>query len=263
MLRSTVIFLIFLFSCTNKPVTDSGKGVLCSDTLKTISDFKPERSIILEYIVAFKAQDTINLTQNYNKLRAKIQAYRNEVSINDSISEKDLKKAGEYLYNSLLNGIIPYWYGTPWNFDGYSDVPNKGTIACGYFVSTTLKHLGFNLNRFKIAQKYSLEIVELICGKENVKSWSAQQFNEMSDYLKSNGDDVYIVGLSCHVGFLSIENDSLFFIHSSYINPLCVVKEYAELSPALLQSDVFVTGALFTNRNLINKWLRNEYIACD
>ena len=263
MQRCTFFLCILLFSCNDNLLTDSVNGKICSDTLKTTFNIRPDRSSGLEYVVACKAQDTINLTQNYNKLRAKIQAYRNEVSLNDSISEKDIKETGEYLYNNLLNGIIPYWYGTPWNFDGYSDVPNKGTIACGYFVSTTLKHLGFNLNRFKIAQKYSLEIVELLCGKENVKSWSVQQFNEMSDYLKSNGDDVYIVGLSCHVGFLSIENDSLFFIHSSYINPLCVVKEYAELSPALLQSEVFVTGALFTNRNLINKWLRNEYIACE
>src|SRR5687768_13237846 len=58
------------------------------------------------------------------------------------------------LFTSLLTEkLIPHWLTTPWSFEGHTSIPRQGKIACGYFVSTTLLHMGFNVNRYKFAQQ--------------------------------------------------------------------------------------------------------------
>ena len=65
----------------------------------------------------------------------------------------------------LLNKIIPYWYGTTWSFNGHTSKPNQGEIACGYFVSTTLKDMGLKLNRYCLAQKSPIDEAKFLsCG---------------------------------------------------------------------------------------------------
>ena len=48
----------------------------------------------------------------------------------------------ESFYYVMTDSVFPHWMGTKWDFNGVSNVPGKGMIACGYFVSTTLKHVG-------------------------------------------------------------------------------------------------------------------------
>lgn len=73
-----------------------------------------------------------------------------------------LNEASTYLTEKLLNTIVPHWYGTKWDYNGHTNIPGEGLIACGYFVSTTMKHVGFNLNRFRLAQAYSLQAVKVL-----------------------------------------------------------------------------------------------------
>lgn len=70
--------------------------------------------------------------------------------------EWDTESVSKQFTTALLERIIPYWEGTPWTFEGHTSVPNKGSIACGYFVSTTLRDVGLNLNRYKLAQQSPL-----------------------------------------------------------------------------------------------------------
>lgn len=73
---------------------------------------------------------------------------------NDSTNRHQFLDAVSYVFSAfLINAIIPYWYGMEWDFDGYSAISNKGKIACGYFVSNTLKDMGIQLNRFRLAQQ--------------------------------------------------------------------------------------------------------------
>ena len=44
---------------------------------------------------------------------------------------------------ALRDDLLPAWNGTAWAMNGTSQVPGRGSIACGYFVSTTLMHAGF------------------------------------------------------------------------------------------------------------------------
>lgn len=65
----------------------------------------------------------------------------------DSLKQAILQKAKHKMVSHLLDSIIPFWYKTVWSFEGHSEVPRQGEIACGYFVSTTLLHAGLKLNR--------------------------------------------------------------------------------------------------------------------
>jgi hypothetical protein len=51
--------------------------------------------------------------------------------------------------------LLPYWLGTTWNFNGTTQVPGEGSIACGYFVTTLLRDAGVKLERVKLAQMAS------------------------------------------------------------------------------------------------------------
>ena len=162
----------------------------------------------------------------------------------------DEDSLGIYLHNKLRSEVFPAWYGTTWDFNGYSNKPREGEIACGYFVSTTLKHVGFNLNRFDLAKKYSSSIVKSLCSKSQTYS----DIDKMFTYLKSQTDNIYVVGLSSHVGFIEKKGDKIYFIHSNYMGPVAVEKENAFKSEALNSSDIFVLGNLTGNIELMKKW---------
>jgi hypothetical protein len=186
---------------------------------------------------------------------------RYETAVSQTEKKKILSEAGKYLHKNLVDTVFAYWYGTEWDFNGYTDKPGEGLVACGYFVSTPLKHCGFNLNRFKLAQQYSLEIVKRIsCGDS---LWSYRGINSQQFLQRTKGklkDGLYVVGLDNHVGFLLYEKGEVYFIHSSYFNPVAVVREKASESIALATSQVFVMCNISSNAKLIKKWIMGEEI---
>jgi hypothetical protein len=54
---------------------------------------------------------------------------RYEAAQNDSSRQVVLAEAGKNLTEHLLQNIIPFWYGTAWNFNGYTAEPGNGTVA--------------------------------------------------------------------------------------------------------------------------------------
>ena len=78
------------------------------------------------------------------------------------------------LYTVMTDSVFPYWMGTKWDFNGISNVPGQGMIACGYFVSTTLKHVGFNLNRYKLAQQAASKVIHVLCDTNKLYSYSTE-----------------------------------------------------------------------------------------
>ncbi|MCB9222678.1 MAG: hypothetical protein R2780_12300 [Crocinitomicaceae bacterium] len=156
-----------------------------------------------------------------------------------------------YFLEQFEHKVFPYWVGTKWDYNGYTNEPGEDKlIACGYFVSTPLKHMGFNWNRYKLAQMYSKNIVETIC--EDMTKYSDKM--EMIQTLKERENNLYIVGLDSHVGMLLKTDKQLWFVHSNYYNIEGPVKEVASMSLALGDSDSFYVGTLLSDNN-IQKWL--------
>lgn len=223
------------------------------------------RVIIMFVLVSVQIGSVFSLkTKTYNQHLAVILSEKGLLSASylggDSTKQhKSVSAAKDYIYTQLIDNIFPAWYGTEWDFDGYSNVPKKGQIACGYFVSTTLKHIGFNLNRYKLAQQYSSGIVKSLCNK--IQYVRNNNTKKLFSYINSRSNQLYVVGLDNHVGFISKEEDGIYFIHSSYLEPVAVIKEKAQIAEALIGSDLFVLGQFTENDAIIESWLKNSVIA--
>lgn len=175
------------------------------------------------------------------------------------ISPTKLKKqAKEYLYYTLTDSIFSPWYGTTWDFNGTTEKPKKGNIACGYFVTTTLEHCGFNLPRVKLAQQAASIIIKSLCAKESIKTYN--QVDQLKTYMDGQENGIYILGLDTHVGYLWKSESGLFFVHASYSGNKQVSKEKWNESVVISKSKVFVVGDLLGNEAVLEAWIRGQRI---
>jgi hypothetical protein len=193
-------------------------------------------------------------------LSARMQVYN--ISIECTYSKDSLYKiAKNTLEDCIINKLVPFWYGTPWDFNGYTQIPNNGVIACGYFVSTVLLHAGFSLNRYTLAQqKPYLEAVSIQLS-DSIQVYKNGSADFLENFKKRNAEGLYFAGLDCHVGFLLYRKNELIFIHSSYIDPLCVTIEIADKSPAFTASRTFCIAEISNNRKLVDCWIKRKHIA--
>jgi len=164
--------------------------------------------------------------------------------------------------NLLTENIIPHWLGTPWSFEGHTSVPRVGEIACGYFVSTTLLHMGFNLNRYTFAQQLPLnEAKSLALGQPLVEINSISKTERIDKLKVTLKEGIYFIGFDQnHVGYIQKKNGHLFVIHSNYIGAEGVVIEKIEDSEVFSYYTRIYIAEISTNRELLKKWLSNENI---
>ena len=222
--------------------------ISCSNPLEGIWDdsIDSKRSISVDTSISYQATLT---SDNIDKRRLskEYQQASNKIEF--------LGKAGLILDSIIYSHIIPYWYGTPWTFTGHTDTPQKGTIACGYFVSTTLKHAGFNLNRYKLAQAASKQAGEALVGKGNLKAITGSPSKLKEFMMKNCKPGLYFLGLDFHEAYLWLTIDELYIIHSNYINYQGVMKEKALESAALAASKSFWFAPIGGTASLTKKWL--------
>lgn len=221
------------------------------------------RVIIMFVLVSAVGSVFSQKTATYNQRLAVILSEKGKLKASyvygDSTKQhKALSSTKIFIYTQLIDRVFPKWYGMEWDYNGYSNVPQQGQIACGYFVSTTLKHIGFNLNRYKLAQQYSSGIVKSLCN--NIQYVRSNDTEKLFSYINSKPNQLYVVGLDNHVGFISKEDGGIFFIHSSYLDPVAVIKEKAATSEALIYSNLFVLGHFSENDAAIQSWLLGSQI---
>ena len=219
-------------------------------------------SLINELHAKVTSQETIQLRQSYPSLLEDIQKKR--LALHQRLQSRQhtrkaiITESREYLIDTLRQKIFPAWYGTPWDFNGTSQVPGEGKIACGYFVSTSLTHLGYKVNRFRLAQQPSQRIIETFMPKSQRTILKSQApIANVATFLKSKGNGIYIVGLDRHVGFISVDGDHLDFIHSSCYSPSLVVSEPINSKNPLRDSKYRVIGKLFSDEMVLS-WLAQK-----
>lgn len=159
----------------------------------------------------------------------------------------------------LLSQIIPHWFGTPWAFSGYTDTPQKGEIACGYFVSTTLLHSGLNLNRYKLAQQSPENEALMLSLGDTVWVTQREQASQVLDFWRTTlRDGLYFIGLGqSHVGYLLKQGNGFYLIHSNYSAPQEVLVQRVEESVLMGFQKFHLTDLTF-NQRLIKYWLNQE-----
>jgi len=160
---------------------------------------------------------------------------------------------------STLPKMMRCWLGTPWDFNGTCQTPGSGKIACGYFVSTILRDAGFKIERIRLAQQPSQNIIATFLPRNKMHIRAGQPYAAFLDQVISRGPGIRIVGLDSHVAFLVVpESAGIRFIHSSGAAPKCVVDENREDADVLQRSNYRVTGNLTRSDDFIHRWLTGQ-----
>lgn len=183
----------------------------------------------------------------------------NALTLNQ-IAMDDVKTA---FSNHLVNRLIPHWFGTEWSFSGHTAVPKVGQIACGYFVSTTLRDMGLRLNRYKLAQKSPIDEAKMIsCGAFVTTITAHDSITVLEEINKITKEGISFIGFDeGHVGFLLKKEGELFLIHSNYIYPDAkVIMEPIEKSDVFKKFTTFHFVDISNNDQLIQRWLNGEVI---
>lgn len=159
--------------------------------------------------------------------------------------------------NQMVDKLIPHWYGTPWSFGGHTAMPNQGKIACGYFISTTLRDMGININRYTMAQKSPIDEAKMIsCGSVINKVVHDTPEKAFDDIDRITKEGLYFIGFDTgHVGYLLKRNGELFLIHSNYLSPGSVCIETLKESSVFKRFTKFYIVAISHNETLLQRWL--------
>ncbi|HET8783882.1 MAG TPA: hypothetical protein VFM63_15820 [Pyrinomonadaceae bacterium] len=205
-------------------------------------------------------------TEEYKATIAKLEAERRTLraryeSAQPAERTAVIAEARTLLTRSIYDDLFPAWYGTPWDFNGTSEIPQQGKIACGYFVSTVLRDAGWKVERVRLAQQASENIILSLTTNSHVKRFRRVPITRFVDDVKQSGPGIYIVGLDIHVGFIVNTGDEVYFIHSSYVEPYTVVKEKAIESRILAGSNYRVLGNVVADDGLIGNWLTGKAIS--
>ncbi|GAL85710.1 hypothetical protein Emtol_1001 [Sporocytophaga myxococcoides] len=159
--------------------------------------------------------------------------------------------------NLINKKVFPYWYGTKWDFNGTTETPNDGSIACGYFVTTVLRDMGVPIKRSRMAQCPSEEMIRSLVSKKNVHHLSGIDINTFETKLKQFGNGIYVTGLDKHTGFILLSDEGNYFIHSSGMYPFQVVKEPLLESNVLIKSNYRVVGKISSDEGFLRKWVKH------
>jgi hypothetical protein len=157
---------------------------------------------------------------------------------------------------AITNTIIPAWIGTPWDFNGVTQIPQHGKIACGYFVTTVLQHAGFNIARVKLAQYASEQMITNLVQPKYIQRFSNIPMQNFLRAIPKNSIALYIIGLDNHTGFIYNDGKEIYFIHSTFVGSRNVQKEIAADSWVLQQSKYKVLARLSADERQLNKWVQ-------
>ena len=205
-------------------------------------------------------------SRSYNDVRAKIEAARVSLASRYRQTTSSSQQAGIIaearlvITQSISVDIFPYWYGTAWDFNGTTETPGKGKIACGYFVSTVLRDAGLKVQRVKLAQQASENIILSLTTAPHIKRFRRTPINDFVDAVSKWGPGLYVVGLDIHTGFIVNIGGDVYFIHSSYVEPYAVVRENARESKILAASQYRVIGKVSADDQLIVNWLMGKEV---
>lgn len=217
--------------------------------------FGTERFTYREYLTkAYREQYS---PTKYKSLISEVEGIRDGYRIN---YEGDLEgmrtQADMYLTNLISYDMLPYWFGTKYGFSGTSRTPGKGQIACGYFVTTVLEDAGVKLNRTKLAQMASEDMIKTLLDWKSIRRYHRRPLKSFMNGIEEQGTGLYIVGLDTHTGFLIYDGTEMNFIHASGRFPKYVVKEPAEGSRSLANSKYRVVGKITGDERILKNWLR-------
>jgi hypothetical protein len=212
---------------------------------------KDKKAATRSIIAVSKASKTIN----YDSCKKAIAIIKRQNKTNwPKLSKAEKEKC---FAHAVTKTITPAWLGTKWDFNGITQVPQKGKIACGYFVTTVLRDAGLPIERVKLAQCASEKLVTTLVQDKYIKRFSGVAMDNFMAYLKLNGFGLYLIGLDNHTGFIFNDGVDIWFIHSSIAGTRDVQEEKAANSTILKNSKYRIVGKVSGDELLLEKWINS------
>lgn len=226
--------------------------------------WKFQNSGLLEFSILQEIKPAPDL-EKYEVLVAELQRWREDLGAKyREAKTKEQKAAVENDARVILELVMPEmmrcWLGTPYDFNGTAEKPGEGRIACGYFVSTVIRDAGFKVNRYRLAQQPSENILRTFIPRENCILEVGTEFSAYADKVDGMDKGIYLVGLDTHVGFIVNRSDGLKFIHASGLRPWAVVEETRENAGALQRSNWRMIGGLTGEVGVVRTWLGGDKV---
>jgi hypothetical protein len=172
----------------------------------------------------------------------------------------EIEHDAKVVLEMVLPEMMRCWIGTGYDFNGIAEKPGKGRVACGYFVSTVIRDAGFKVNRYKLAQQPSENILRTFIEKEDCLLSVGKEFESYVDWLEELEPGVYLIGLDTHVGFIVNRRDGMGFIHSSGAHLVGVVEEPRDQAAAMRNSRWRMIGSFTGDRGVVRTWLGGKKI---
>lgn len=183
----------------------------------------------------------------------KYEALKEEIA---GLRKKSTNPAADFEH-LLVHRLFPFWMNTDWDFNGKTQTPRRGSIACGYFVTTCLRDMGLFINRDKLAQLPSEQMIKQLCATKNIRRYADFSLSQFLADIEKWGAGLYLIGLDKHTGFLLYEPNHLpqfSFIHSGGFFPARVVRQDVSDAKSLCESRYRVAGKLTADQALLKKW---------
>lgn len=136
----------------------------------------------------------------------------------------DREAAREYLYDAVTTRLIPAWRGTPWTFYGHAEVPGEEPVACGYWVASVLRDVGFRVDRDPLGRQASERILLTFAAKKTLRHFGSSPPETIVEWATKQGRGLWGVGLANHAGLLWNDGEEVRFCHSNYNGqrgPMC------------------------------------------
>jgi hypothetical protein len=196
---------------------------------------------------------TVSTPINYDSCKKQILFIKQKSKTNWAALTKEERET--IFTRAVAETIMPNWIGTKWDYNGISEKPQQGNIACGYFVTTVLRDAGLNLARTKLAQCASEQMITTLIQPKYIQRFSNVDMTVFIRAIQQQGYGLYIVGLDNHTGFIYNDNNQVYFIHSTFVGTRNVQKETAVASWVLKQSKYKVLGKLSADEKVLERWL--------
>jgi hypothetical protein len=217
---------------------------------------------IFEIVIERKAEPD---AERYAILVSELERWRGDLhKAHTKARTAEEKTAVEHDARVILELVMPEmmrcWLGTPYDFNGTAEKPGGGKVACGYFVSTVIRDAGFRVDRYKLAQQPSGNILRTFLNSESCLLKVEQDFDSYVKWVDAMKPGVYLIGLDSHVGFIVKGEDGTRFYHSSGWNKRGVVNEAGNRAGALRDSKWRMIGGLTADPEVLRTWLAGEKV---
>ena len=199
--------------------------------------------------------------EKYAVIREQLEAQRlslksQYLSATTNNQKQQILNQGSALLEDTLPRMMRCWLGHAYDFHGTATVPGEGKIACGYYVSTIMKHAGFKINRIKVAQQPSQNIIRtFVDHKGNYEIKVSTAYPKYIEDITTKYEGINIVGLDTHVAFIVIKDGEMRYIHSSGGSARSVVDQGINNAHSLKKSNYRVISNLSRNPDVIQKWI--------